>query len=396
MARDRVVELRRVRAGDLRPDPRNWRRHPPGQRAALSRMLDRLGYVDAVIARETSDGLVLVDGHLRAGMSPDAQIPVLVVDLDHSEAGEVLATLDPLAAMAEADRDALTRLLSDLDVPPPIDLKEMYALAPEPAELKPADVEPILPSEPVSRCGDLWLLGRHRLMCGDATERSQVTRLLDGAQPSLMVTDPPYGVAYDASWRKKAFGSSGGRLGKVRNDDDPSYWAAALEACKTPVAYIWSPSGENVLVFGRILQAAGYGLRNQIIWRKPKMVISRGHYHWQHECLWYGVLSGKTAKWRGDRSQTTVWDITWDRNVEGGHSTQKPVECMERPLRNHEGDVYDPFVGSGTSIIAAERQNRTCYAMEIDPAYVDAAVTRWEAYTGGAAAKDEKRGNDGG
>ncbi len=126
------------------------------------------------------------------------------------------------------------------------------------------------------------------------------------------------------------------------------------------------------------------------------MVISRGHYHWQHECLWYGVLSGKTAKWRGDRSQTTVWDITWDRNVEGGHSTQKPVECMERPLRNHEGDVYDPFVGSGTSIIAAERQNRTCYAMEIDPAYVDAAVTRWEAYTGGAAAKDEKRGNDGG
>ena len=194
MARDRVVELRRVRAGDLRPDPRNWRRHPPGQRAALSRMLDRLGYVDAVIARETPDGLVLVDGHLRAGMSPDAQIPVLVVDLDHSEAGEVLATLDPLAAMAEADRDALARLLSDLDAPPPIDLKEMYALAPEPAELKPADVEPILPSEPVSRCGDLWLLGRHRLMCGDATERSQVTRLLDGAQPSLMVTDPPYGV----------------------------------------------------------------------------------------------------------------------------------------------------------------------------------------------------------
>ena len=91
-----------------------------------------------------------------------------------------------------------------------------------------------------------------------------------------------------------------------------------------------------------------------------------------------------------------MWDVTWDRNVEGGHSTQKPVECMERPIRNHEGDVYDPFVGSGTSIIAAERQNRTCYAMKIDPAYVDAAVTRWETYTGGAATKDGKRGNDGG
>ena len=151
-----------------------------------------------------------------------------------------------------------------------------------------------------------------------------------------------------------------------------------------------------MLVFGRILQAAGYGLRNQIIWRKPNMVISRGHYHWQHECLWYGVLSGETARWRGDRSQTTVWDVTWDRNVEGGHSTQKPVECMERPMRNHEGDIYDPFVGSGTSIIAAERQNRTCYAMEIDPAYVDAALTRWETYTGDAATKDGKRGNDGG
>ena len=94
------------------------------------------------------------------------------------------------------------------------------------------------------------------------------------------------------------------------------------------------------------------------------------------------MRKGATAKWIGDRSQSTVWDISWDKNVEGGHSTQKPVECMERPIRNHEGDVYDPFVGSGTTIIAAERQSRTCYAMELEPRYVDAAVARWEAYTG--------------
>ena len=239
MARDRVVELRRVRAGDLRPDPRNWRRHPPGQRAALSRMLDRLGYVDAVIAR------------------PGAALRFRRASVPRSPQEDV-------RARSGADGTEAGRCRADPSERAGVPMRGPLAAGPPPAHV--------------------WRRDRSR-----------------------MVTDPPYGVAYDASWRKKAFGSSGGRLGKVRNDDDPAYWAAALEACKPPVAYIWSPSGENVLVFGRILKAAGYGLRNQIIWRKPKLVISRGHYHWQHECLWYGVLKRKDSGMaRGQESNDGV------------------------------------------------------------------------------------------
>ena len=385
MPRNRIRELRTVRAGDLKGDPRNWRKHPKAQREALQAMLDRVGWADAVIARETPEGLVLVDGHLRADLDADAEVPVLVVDLDEKEAGQVLATLDPLAAMAEANTEALSKLLQEVTVP--IDLGDLFPTLPglQP-ELPPAPddaVEPV--ADPITKRGDVWQLGRHRLMCGDSTDADDVARLLDGAKPRLMVTDPPYGVEYDASWRNENLPYAPVRVGQVTNDSDPAGWRAALERYSAPVAYVWSPPGDYQIVFASILQQAGYEIRCQLIWRKQIHVISRGHYHWRHEPCWYAVRKGASAKWIGDRSQSTVWDVTWDKNVEGGHSTQKPVECMERPIRNHEGDVYDPFVGSGTTIIAAERQNRTCYAMEIDPGYVDAAVKRWEAYTGGKA-----------
>ena len=130
-------------------------------------------------------------------------------------------------------------------------------------------------------------------------------------------------------------------------------------------------------------------MRSQLVWVKQHFVLSRGHYHVQHEPCYYAVRKGAGASWRGDRTQSTVWNIP-NPNPMGGqlddmntdHSTQKPVECMERPIRNHEGDVYDPFVGSGTTIIAAERLDRACYAMEIEPRYVDIAVARWEQFTG--------------
>ena len=385
---NRIKALRFVKASELAPDPRNPRRHPAAQRAALQAMLSDVGIADAVIARETSGGLVLIDGHLRAGLDPEQLLPVLVTDLDEAEAGKVLATLDPLAAMADVDNDALARLIAD--AAPPIDLKAMFPdvdiagiLAPEP--LTDPDEAPELPVEPVSKRGDVWLLGRHRLMCGDSQDKADVDRLLDGAIPRLMVTDPPYGVNYDPSWRDEQLAYAARRISPVTNDDRTD-WSETLRAyTRADVAYWWSPPGDHQLIFAKLLQDAGYVLRGQMIWRKQKIVPSRGHYHYQHEPCWYAVRKGATAGWIGDRSQSTVWDISWDKNVEGGHSTQKPVECMERPIRNHEGEVYDPFVGSGTTIIAAERQGRNCYAMEIEPRYVDASVKRWEDYTGGKA-----------
>ena len=349
--RNRIVELRNVRAGDIAANPKNWRRHPSAQRDALRAMLDRIGFVDGVIARETDDGLVLVDGHLRTELDPEATIPVLVVDLDEREADEVLVTLDPLTMLATADGDKLDELvrgLADDDVMVGImrdvGLESDLLREPEPPPADDGLVPPV--ADPVSNRGDVWTLGRHRLMCGDSQSAGDVARLLDGATPRLMVTDPPYGVNYDPEWRLRDGVSKGGRFGRVMNDDTTD-WSGALAAYLPEVAYVWSPPGDHLVDFARIIQDAGFEIRACLVWRKQTHVLSRGHYHWQHEPCWYAVRKGCTAGWIGDRSQSTVWDITWDANVEGGHSTQKPVECMERPIRNHEGDVYDPFVGAG-------------------------------------------------
>ena len=205
--RNRITRLENVKAGTLIPNPQNWRRHPKAQRDALQTVLASVGYADAVIAREVDGQLVLIDGHLRADLDPDQVIPVLVTDLDEHEAGQVLATLDPLAAMATADNEALETLVKGLAAKAQDTMAELMAkmhnvdLTPQ-GNTDPDDT-PEPPAEPVSKRGDVWLLGRHRLMCGDSTDAQDVERLLDGAKPSLMVTDPPYGVEYDADWRNR-------------------------------------------------------------------------------------------------------------------------------------------------------------------------------------------------
>ena len=128
--------------------------------------------------------------------------------------------------------------------------------------------------------------------------------------------------------------------------------------------------------------------RAQIIWSKSNFAIGRGDYHWQHECCWYAVRKGKTGRWNGDRTQSTVWEIAKPQRSETGHSTQKPFECMKRPIENNSlaGElIYDPFAGSGTTIIAAEMTGRLCRAIELYPPYVDVAVLRWQNFTGQSA-----------
>lgn len=234
--------------------------------------------------------------------------------------------------------------------------------------------------------GQVWKLGSHRLSCGDSTVGNDVALLLSGEVPKLMVTDPPYGVKYDANWRNVAaekglIGHAARRVTAVENDDRID-WSDAYKLFPGAVFYCWH-AGQYTSAIQQSIEGAGFQIRAQIIWKKQAFVISRGHYHGGHEPCWYAVRDGATAGWIGDRSQSTVWEIKWDRNVEGGHSTQKPVECMARPIRNHEGDVYDPFLGSGTTIIAAEQFGRKCYGMEISPAYVAVALQRWADFTGG-------------
>lgn len=231
------------------------------------------------------------------------------------------------------------------------------------------------------KIGDLWLIGDHRLLCGDSTKAEDVARLLGGCVPFLCVTDPPYGVEYDADWRNHAFRSDGspiaGRaIGKVTNDDRAD-WSPTWALFPGDVVYSWHPPGATSLVHAAALQDSGFKIRMQIIWAKNHFPIGRGDYHVKHEPCWYCVREGKASRFTDDRTQTTLWEIDKQHKSETGHSTQKPVECMARPMRNHHApEVYDPFLGSGTTMVAAQNLGRKCYGLEISPDYCAVILER--------------------
>jgi DNA modification methylase len=208
-----------------------------------------------------------------------------------------------------------------------------------------------------------------------------------------MVTDPPYGVAYDPAWRNRAGVSSSKRVGKVQNDDRAD-WREAWALFPGDVAYVWHGALHAATV-AHTLEACGFKIRAQIVWAKDRLVLGRGDYHWQHEPAWYAVRD--FGHWHGDRKQTTLWQISGRaQDAETVHGTQKPVECMRRPMANNSTvgqAVYEPFCGSGTTIIAAEMAGRVCHAIELNPIYVDVAVRRWEAFSGHAAVLED--GGDG-
>ncbi len=211
-----------------------------------------------------------------------------------------------------------------------------------------------------------------------------VSKLLGDVKPHLMVTDPPYGVEYDPEWRERAgLNGPAAAKGKVLNDDKAD-WREAWSLFPGDVAYVWH-AGLYAGVVGDSLIATDFQLRSQIIWAKSVMVMSRGDYHWQHEPCWYAVRKGKAGRYDGGRKQTTLWQIEKPRKSETGHGTQKPVECMKRPIENNSSPgqaIYEPFSGSGTTIIAGEMTGRSVYAVELNPAYVDVAVKRWQDFTG--------------
>jgi DNA modification methylase len=425
--RDRITELRRVRAGDLHASPKNWRTHPESQVAALRGTLAEIGYADAVLCRVLEDGsLEIIDGHARKELDPNQVIPCLVTDLSEAEAAKLLLTLDPLAAMAEADTKALARLMEEVDTTDAalqamIDgLAKEYGIGvdetPATETTPPVDQAAELQKKWKTAPGQLWEIrgraGTHRLMCGDSTKPDQVKTLLAGRKPFLMVTDPPYGVEYDAKWRTAAGLQDRGAHGQVTNDNRAA-WSSAYALSGATVAYVWHAAlYADVVIQG--LEAAGFQRRSQIIWWKTRFAIGRGDYHWGHEPCWYAVRKGVSADYRGGRKQatnwgeiidsfspkdpalyatlvdaqtvyafpadaTTVWQIKHDKQCEGGHSTQKPVECMARPIRNHGGkgdNVYDPFLGTGTTIVAAEQVGRECYGFEISPGYTAVILQR--------------------
>lgn len=334
-------------------------------------------------------GLATVPVHVATDLTPDEVRAYRLADNKTAE----LASWDD--AMLSIELDALRGAGIDWTLLGFDEEELAKLLAPAGTEgLTDPDAVPEKPADPIAKPGDLWLLGKHRLLCGDSTSATDVARLLDGAVPALMVTDPPYGVEYDPEWRMDA-GLTGNtaRMGKVMNDDRAD-WTEAWKLFPGDVAYVYH-AGVFASTVQQSLERAGFAIRAQIIWAKDRLALSRGDYHWQHEPCWYAVREGGKGHRTDDRTQTTLWSIPARDDAGHGHGTQKPVECMERPVRNHLADtVYEPFAGSGTTVIACERTGRTCMAMELDPGYCDVVVRRWEDFTGRKAERVQAEGGE--
>mgnify|MGYP005822060845 CR=1 FL=1 len=396
------MQINNVAIGAVVPYARNPRRND----AAISKVaasLQEFGWRQPIVVDAE---MVVVAGHTRLEAARSlgmGEVPIHVATGLTPEQIKAYRLADNRVGQeAEWDQELLRLELGELESMDfaldltGFDSDELLELMADPFEEGQTDPDevPDLPEEPVTVAGDVWLLGNHRLVCGDSTNADDVAKCLNGVEPHLMVTDPPYGVEYDANWRNEAMradGSAiGGRaIGKVENDDRTD-WREAWALFPGDVVYVWH-AGNKANIVADSLIACGMNIRAQIIWAKNNIVIGRGDYHPKHEPLWYAVRKNSKGHYVGGRKQTTVWDIDKPMKSETGHSTQKPVECMKRPIENNSSigqAVYDPFLGSGTTMIAAEMTGRMCHGLELSPEYCDVIVQRWENFTGRKAELD--------
>lgn len=397
--RNRIVELRRVKASDLLANPKNWREHGDEQRAAVSGALDELGFADALKARETPEGLELIDGHLRADLSEGAEIPVLVLDLNDEETALFLAACDPLAAMATTNAEKLEALL--LEVTPQNEalaaaLAGLSTLDPT-EETSPEDLREdadAIPQEdapdPITEPGDLWKLGQHRLKVGDSTNAEHVAHLLDGKPAEVVLTDPPY-----CSGGFQEAGRSGGSIGTrdsvtIQNDQLSTRGyqrliGDVLKLYQPGLAYVFTDWRQWVNLFD-VMEGAGLGVRSMIVWDKGSPGMGRGWRN-QHELIMMGCRVASPFK----PSDCAGNVIPCGRTGNDDHPTQKPVDLLREIMRvsSFAGLFVDPFAGSGSTLIAGERSGVPVYAMEMAPRYADTIIRRWEDLTGEEAERVE-------
>jgi DNA modification methylase len=376
----------------VKPYEKNPRTLPEKAVQKVAGSLKTFGFQKPIVVDEAG---VVIAGHVvlkaaqQAGFS---RVPVLISTLD-AKAAKAYRLADNRTAQ-ETDwledllKDELTALDEDgFDLAAlGFDDRELQKLMSDDEELARAEETPEPPVNPVSVLGDVWILGNHRILCGDSTKADDVYKVLNGVKPHLMVTDPPYGVNYDPTRTS----DNKAKAGKVLNDDRAD-WTEAWDLFPGDAAYVWHASMFTTTVL-ESLESVGFEHRAMIIWAKDRMTLGRGHYHWQHEPAWYVVKKGGKGYWCGARDQTTLWSIKAREDGGHGHGTQKPVECMRRPIMNNSSPgqaVYEPFSGSGTTIIAGEMTGRHVYAIELNPAYVDVAVERWQTFTGGKAIHEE-------
>jgi DNA modification methylase len=409
-----------VPVGDLHPDPENARRMTGEGLDALEKAMREFGCVQPIVARP--DGTI-IGGHqrftvaLRLGYEV---VPVVRVDRSLDEARLLGLALNKIGG--SWDDALLARELAKLQMVPDLDLglsgfdqDEVAALLrsldvrEKRDRIEAFELDDVLEEARQSlrtKTGDLWQLGDHRLLCGDATDPAHVERLLAGARPQLLVTDPPYGVSLDLTWRDRASGSpdpaarrsrSAGHRNTDLAGDTRVDWSEAFALVPSlSVGYVWH-AGVHAAVVAAGLERIGFEIVSQVIWDKGAFTLGRAWYHWGHEPCW--VVRTKRARlpFRGPRDQATIWRAPSPKMPSAGstepvldHPTQKPLLLFETPIRNHlkPGEaVYDPFLGSGTCLIAAERCGMRAFAMELDPVYVEVALRRWERFSRHAAVR---------
>lgn len=406
-----ALRTKRTPLAALRPAEYNPRRIAPERLEALKRSMEAdplMLEARPVIA--LLDGTV-VCGNMRVRAASElgwSEIPAVSVELDSEQAR--LWMLRDNNEYGAWEEDALAELLSELEQAgadlaltgfPENELDELLRNS-RFSTADPDEVPP-MPEKPRSKAGEVYELGPHRLMCGDATDSKHVAQLLAGAEPVLLATDPPYGVELDMEWRdragKNALGpaersymrSEGHRATSI-SGDTVTDWSPAFELVPSlAIAYVWH-ADRHTLEVGQGLRRIGFDLSQLIIWDKERFVLSRTHYHSGHEPAWYARRKG-SPRWLGSLDQSTVWRAPSPKMIMGSgsvekvdHPTQKPVALFTRPLENHlrRGEaVYDPFAGSGTALIAGEMTGRICFAMEIDPAYCDVIRDRYEVFSRG-------------
>jgi DNA modification methylase len=403
-----------------RPIPygKNPRVCPQSAIAKVAASLTQFGFRQAIVV--DAHGVVVV-GHTRLAAAKQlglTQVPVhIAADLSPAQARAYRIADNRTNQESSWDLDLLSGEIGELaSLDYDIDVlgfetDELDALTCQPtAGLVDPDEVPEVPAEPVSRPGDLWLLGRHRLLCGDATCAADVGRVMNGARACLMATDPPYGVGYTGGNHPQTWAKGGRRISsqeKTKHWDSyadvaelarfyEDYLRLALDVAlaERPFVYQWLGVMRLPVVVAA-WEAVGLLPHQLLIWAKSRSVLSRCDYQWNYEGCMYGWRRGQRppSARRPPAGSAALWAI--DSRIEDGaagiHPTMKPVEVVRRPIEYHTKIaelLYEPFCGSGTAIIAAEMSGRSCYALERSPAFVDVAVARWERFSGTRAVRD--------
>lgn len=376
---------RLVKIDDLKPHPKNPNIHSTDQIKRLAKLFKGHGMRLPIIVSNLSGCVVAGHGRIEAAKELGMEkVPVDFQEFETEEAEYAFLVSDN--AIAEWSSLNVAMINKDaMDLGPDFDI-EMLGM--KDFEIEPADKlggvdeddAPPTPKQAKSKPGDVYQLGEHRLICGDSTMIDTVEKVMANQKADLVFTDPPYGIDYEGGSKKRE---------KIKNDaiNIFEFYRDFLVVAKTvakPGAsiYVWHASSQT---HNCILAAieAGWLYKQYIVWRKNNATFGRQDYHWQHEPCLYGWGADGSHSWHGDRKQTTVWDIERPSKSDL-HPTMKPVELCEIAIKNSSkaGDiVYEPFGGSGSTLIACEKVNRICYSVELDPKYVDVIVSRYVQYT---------------